>query len=114
MLQATDTRLPPSAALAEILDRQQGVLRDQLARTLSPELDRLGPQAPAVLDVLAAFTGWRYWSLLRSGFGYSAAQAERSIVFTVVQVLHDRGAASEAFGLPSRASAALRPGRLVE
>ena len=87
VLQATDIRLPPSAALAEILDRQQGVLRDQLARTLSPELDRLGPRAPAVLDVLVDFTGWRYWSLLRFDFGYSAAQAERSIVFTVAQVL---------------------------
>ena len=29
-----------------------GLLRDQLARTLAPELDRLGPRAPAVLDAV--------------------------------------------------------------
>ena len=87
VLRASEVRVPPSAALVDVLEHQRAILRDQVARTLAPELVVRGPEAPVVLDTLEAVTGWQHWNTLRCSFGYSAAQAERTVVFTVAQVL---------------------------
>ena len=83
MLRASSGRVPTSPELTEILDRQRHLLRFQLARTLGPEIRALGTPARTVLDNLEALTGWQSWSSLRFAFGYSAPQAEQSMLFTM-------------------------------
>jgi AcrR family transcriptional regulator len=87
MLRASYARLPASTDLTDVLAHLRRLLHQQLARTLEPEIDALGPQASVVLDTLDVITGWQNWSSLRVESGHSASKAEQIIVFTVAQVL---------------------------
>ncbi len=87
VLQASYARVPLGAALTAVLDGQRGALRQQLDRTLAPELAAQGPLGPVLLDTLNANTGWQCWSMQRFELGHSAAQTERIMVFTVTRLL---------------------------
>lgn len=87
VLQATSARTPASAALTDVVDRQQTLLRRQLARTLGPEIADRQPASPMLLDTLTTVSGWRHWVTLRSDSGHSAAQAEQAVVFALMRIL---------------------------
>ena len=87
VLQASSARMPATAALTDVLDRQRTLLRRQLARTLEPEIASRQPGSPMLLDTLTAVAGWQHWATLRGDSGHSAAQAEQAVVFTLMRVL---------------------------
>ncbi len=70
-----------------MVDRQQTLLRRQLARTLAPEIADRQPASPMLLDTLTTVSGWRHWVTLRCDSGHSAAQAEQAVVFALMRIL---------------------------
>jgi len=70
-----------------LLVDERTLLRDQLARTLAPELRSLGERAPETLAAVEHVTGWDAWCALRQVSGYSAASSERVVAITVAGLL---------------------------
>lgn len=87
VLQASSARTPASTALTDVLDGQRSLLRQQLARTLEPELATLRPGPAMLLEALTTVSGWQHWAALRGESGHSAAQAEQAVVFTLLRIL---------------------------
>ncbi|HEY5108662.1 MAG TPA: TetR/AcrR family transcriptional regulator [Acidimicrobiales bacterium] len=70
-----------------LLADDRTLLRDQLARTLGPELRTCGDRAPETLDALEHATGWDTWRALRHVSGHSPPAAERVMAMTAAGLL---------------------------
>ena len=83
VLRLADRRSPGTAGAGGLPVADRALLRDQLARTLAPELSARGGGADDVLDALEHATSWETWRGLRDVGGHTAPSAERVMVRTV-------------------------------
>ena len=74
------------AGLDVLLGDDRAALREQLARTLAPELASRKEGAPELLDALELATGWDAWRALR-GAARTAPSAERVMALTATSLL---------------------------
>lgn len=80
-------RAHADGGLDALLAGDRGMLRDQLAHTLDPELASRGAGAPELLDALEQAMGWHSWRALRDGRSDSAPSAERAMAFVAERLL---------------------------
>jgi TetR/AcrR family transcriptional regulator of autoinduction and epiphytic fitness len=76
-----------STAFHEALRDHRSRLRNQLNRTLGPEIGAWGGDADWLLGNLEVTTDWQWWHTLRVDHGHSAQMAERMMAFTVASLL---------------------------
>jgi AcrR family transcriptional regulator len=86
VLRVAHARSQGSAGLREMLAQHRSRLRQQLARTLGPEIAAGGTE-DKMLDTLELTTGWQSWSALRFEAGHTASSAEEFLVQTVTRML---------------------------
>lgn len=87
MLKMAYARATQSEGFNAVLVEKRALLRQQLERTLGPEISARGTDAPRVLDMLLVTSGWLTWDMLRSQGGYSAVAAERFMVQALTDIL---------------------------
>ncbi len=75
------------AGLDVLLGDDRAALREQLARTLAPELASRKEGAPELLDALELATGWDAWRALRGAGARTAPSAERVMALTATSLL---------------------------
>jgi hypothetical protein len=66
-----------SPTLAVAVANGRAALRDQLAATFDPEIERAGETGPDLLDALDTVAGWEAWDALRWRSGRSVTATER-------------------------------------
>ncbi len=62
-------------------------LREQLALTFGPEIERWGRDGPLLLDTLDLMTGWEQWYGLRVRMGLSASASEQRLAAVLSRLL---------------------------
>jgi len=87
MLRVAYARATQSDGFNHVLVENRSLLRQQMARTLGPEISARGPDGPRLLDMLLLTSGWLTWDTLRSQGGYSAVAAERFMVRALADLL---------------------------
>ncbi len=73
--------------IAALLTDLRSLLREQLARTLHPEISSRGASGPLLMEELLLASGWKSWEALRSDAGYPATTAEKIMIHNLLNVL---------------------------
>ena len=87
VLTAALAKIDRRLGFLDLLADDRSLLRDQLACTLGPELQRCGIRAPETLEALEHATGWDTWRALRHVSGHSMTSAERVMTMTAACLL---------------------------
>lgn len=86
-LVAAHIRAAEAPNVAALLTELRSRLREQMARTLHPEISSAGSSGPLVLEELLLASGWQSWEALRSDAGYPATTAEKIMIHNLLKVL---------------------------
>jgi TetR/AcrR family transcriptional regulator, regulator of autoinduction and epiphytic fitness len=87
MLVAAHARAADSPSVAALLTELRTLLREQMTRTLEPEISSRASSGPLILEELLLASGWQSWEALRSDAGYPATTSEKIMIHNLLKLL---------------------------